>query len=163
MQRRALGETGALISEVILGCGTFGGLGGARHTIGRGLDIDASFATMDEAVALGINVFDTGERYAGGASELWMGRWLRERGEASRDIHIATKVAPPAMDDVPGRQFDRPYIEETLSRSLERLGLESVTFYLSHAPDPATPIERTLEGFAAAKERGLVEHIGCSN
>jgi hypothetical protein len=36
--------------------------------------------------------------------------------------------------------------------SLERLGVDSVSFYLSHAPDPETPIEQTLEGFAAGIE-----------
>ena len=149
---------------MILGCGTFGGVGGAKHLIGRALDADAAFATMDEAVALGINVFDTAERYAGGESERWIGRWLRQRDGRSRaEIHVATKVAPPAMDGVEGRLFDRAYIEEKLSISLERLGLDNVTFYLSHAPDPSTPVERTLEGFAAAKETGRARHIGCCN
>jgi 1-deoxyxylulose-5-phosphate synthase len=164
MRRRVLGDTGVAVSEIILGCGTFGALGGAKHTIGRGLDEDASFATLDEAVALGINVLDTAERYADGASERWIGRWLRERDESTRaGIHVATKVAPPEMDGIDGRLFDRAYIEEKLSRSLERLGLDYVTFYLSHAPDPSTPVERTLEGFAAVKEAGRVRHIGCCN
>jgi len=37
--------------------------------IGRGLDRRAAFATLDEASALGINILDTAERYAGGESE----------------------------------------------------------------------------------------------
>jgi 1-deoxyxylulose-5-phosphate synthase len=36
-------------------------------------------------------------------------------------------------------------------------------FGLSHAPDPATPIESTLEGFADVIERGLISHIGACN
>ena len=36
--------------------------------------------------------------------------------------------------------------------SLERSGVDSASFYLSHAPDPETPIEQTLEGFAAGIE-----------
>ena len=164
MRKRLLGDTGVEISEVILGCGTFGGLGGATELIGRGLDRQAAFATLDEAVSLGINVLDTAERYAGGESELAIGQWLRHRDEKTRAaIHIATKVAPPAMDGIQGRAFDQPYIEEKLGSSLERLGIERVTFYLSHAPDPDTPIETTLEGFAAMIESGRVEHVGCCN
>lgn len=64
MRKQFLGDTGVEISEVILGCGTFGGLGGATELIGRGLDRQAAFATLDEAVSLGINVLDTAERYA---------------------------------------------------------------------------------------------------
>jgi hypothetical protein len=47
------------ISSVILGCGTFGGIGGARDLIGRGLDGTAAADTMDEAVRLGILLWDT--------------------------------------------------------------------------------------------------------
>ena len=44
-----------------------------------------------------------------------------------------------------------------------RLGVDSVSFYLSHAPDPETLIEQTLEGFAAGIESKKVRHIGCCN
>ena len=54
---------------VILGCGTFGGLGGARHLIGHGLDRIAAWRTLDEAAALGLTMWDTAERYAHGESE----------------------------------------------------------------------------------------------
>jgi aryl-alcohol dehydrogenase-like predicted oxidoreductase len=164
VRKRFLGETGIEISEVILGCGTFGGIGGETKLIGRGLDNDAAFATLDEAASLGINVLDTAERYTGGNSELVIGQWLRHGDEPTRAAtHIATKVAPPAIDDSKGRAFDQSYIEEKLAVSLERLGIERVTFYLSHGPDPDTPIEMTLEGFAAVIESGRVEHVGCCN
>ncbi len=164
VRKRLLGSTGVEISEVILGCGTFGGLGGATELIGRGIDREGAFATLDEAAALGITVLDTAERYAGGESELATGQWLRQCDERTRAaMHVATKVAPPAMDGLEGRAFDQSYIEETLGISLERLGVERVTFYLSHAPDAETPIETTLEGFAAVIESGRVEHIGCCN
>jgi aryl-alcohol dehydrogenase-like predicted oxidoreductase len=38
-----------------------------------------------------------------------------------------------------------------------------VTFYLSHPPDQTTPIEETVEGFAAVIDAGRVRHIGCCN
>lgn len=60
-------------------------------------------------------------------------------------------------------RFDRAFIERKLAISLERLGVNSATSYLSHRPDPQTPIERTLEGFAAVVESGRVRHIGCCN
>lgn len=146
----------------MLGCGTFGGIGGAKHLVGRGLDRMAAFATLDEALALGIDVLDTAERYASGESERTIGEWLRRLPpEVTAGVRIATKVAPPMVDGVDGTPFDRAYIEGKLKTSLERLGLERVTFYLSHAPDKATPIEETVEGFAAVVESRRAAHIGC--
>ena len=162
MTTKTLGTTGIQVPRVLLGCGTFGGIGGARHLVGRGLDRTAAFATLDEALALGIDVLDTAERYAGGESERMIGEWLRRRPrEVTGGVRIATKVAPPTVDDVDGRPFNRAYIEERLKTSLERLGLERVTFYLSHRPDKATPIEETMEGFAAVVESGRAAHVGC--
>jgi aryl-alcohol dehydrogenase-like predicted oxidoreductase len=43
------------------------------------------------------------------------------------------------------------------------LGLQHVTFFLSHAPDATTPIEATVEGFAAVIDAELVAHVGCCN
>ena len=51
---------------IVLGCGSFGGIGGARDLIGRGLDEDASMAALDKAASLGIIMLDTAERYADG-------------------------------------------------------------------------------------------------
>ena len=62
---------------VILGCGTFGGIGGARHLIGHGLDRDAASRTLDEAAALGFTMWDTAERYAHGESESTIGAGSR--------------------------------------------------------------------------------------
>ena len=161
---RTLGTTGVSVPHVFLGCGNFGGIGGARHLIGRGLDRPAAFATLDEALANGINVLDTAERYAGGESERMIGEWLRRHPqEMSSRVRIATKVASPKLDGNDAERFDRTYIEAKLSRSLERLGLERVTFYLSHAPDESTRIEETVEGFAAVIASGRVAHIGCCN
>ena len=82
--------------RVVLGCGTFGGIGGSQRLVGRGLDEPSAFATMDEAVGLGMTLFDTAERYGDGASETIIGRWLVERDLAITErVRLATKVAPP--------------------------------------------------------------------
>jgi aryl-alcohol dehydrogenase-like predicted oxidoreductase len=164
MNRHSLGTTGIEISPIILGCGTFGGIGGAKALIGHGLNREAAVATLNDSLALGINVLDTAERYASGESELVIGEWLRQQpASVVSELHIATKVAPPSADGDVGKRFDREFIQSKLTMSLERLGVDSISFYLSHAPDPETPIEQTLEGFAAAIESKQVRHIGCCN
>jgi aryl-alcohol dehydrogenase-like predicted oxidoreductase len=149
---------------VQLGCGNFGGIGSPKSLIGRGLDREQAFEALDEALALGIDLFDTAERYADGESERAIGAWLASRpAAATAHIRIATKVMPPSLEGNGDGRFDRRHIERRLATSLERLGRESVSFFLSHAPEPATPIEESLEGFAAVVESGRVGHVGCCN
>ncbi len=151
-------------SPVILGCGTFGGIGGARHLIGKGLDHAASMETMDEAARLGIDFWDTAERYADGASESMIGAWLRSRPpEVTDRIRIATKVAPVSIAGGAGQLFDRSYIETKLELSLTRLGRRNVALLLAHAPCEVTPIESVVEAFAATLESGRTERVGCCN
>ena len=145
---------------IVLGCGSFGGIGGARDLIGRGLDEDASMAALDEAASLGIIMLDTAERYADGASERMMGRWLSEREPSvTGGMKITTKVAP---GDIAGRDvaFDSAFIEPIFAGSLERLGVDRVDWLLVHAPDPATPVAVTLEALEAIRETGRCDHIG---
>ena len=147
----------------MLGCGTFGGIGGSAKLVGRGLDEPSAFATMDEAVGLGISLFDTAESYAAGASEIMIGRWLVERGSAvANQVRLATKVAPPENDESSGR-FNAAFLEEKFSGSLQRLGVDSVEFLLTHAPDDSTPIEETLEGLEAIRASGLCRSVGACN
>ena len=89
---------------IALGRGSFGGIGGARDLIGRGLDEDASMTTLAEAASLGITMLDTAERYADGATGRMMGRWLSEReASVTGGIPITTKVAPGHAS---GREVD---------------------------------------------------------
>ena len=149
--------------KFVLGCGMFGGMGGGRKLVGLGLDEPSAFATMDEAVGLGITVFDTAESYADGASETMIGRWLVERGSAVIDrVRLATKVAPPGADG-PGARFDTTFVEEKFSGSLRRLGVETVELLLTHGPDDRTPIEDTLEALEAIRASGRCRHVGACN
>jgi 1-deoxyxylulose-5-phosphate synthase len=64
----------------------------------------------------------------------------------------------------PGQEktdLSRPHIERQLAQSVRRLG--HVDLYLSHGPDAGTPLEETLEAFAAAQETGLIRAFGMSN
>jgi 1-deoxyxylulose-5-phosphate synthase len=150
--------------SVILGCGTFGGIGGARRLIGKGLDFVASAETMDEAARLGVELWDTAESYADGASETMIGAWLRSRPKALTDrIRIATKVGPASRRGNREQLFDRKYIVAKLEASLARLGVSHVDLLLAHAPCDVTPIEGVVEAFAAILESGRAERVGCCN
>ena len=59
--------------SIVVGCATFGGIGGNAELIGMGLDEAAACETLDEAASLGLTMLDTAERYAGGASDRIIG------------------------------------------------------------------------------------------
>jgi len=164
MELRPLGTTGISLFPVTLGCGTFGGIGSPAHLVGRGLDEAAARAAMDEAVALGVNLFDTACSYAGGASERFIGRWLADQSPERREsVRLATKVGIVATAEGMTVDLSRSNIGRQFAGSLERLGAERVDFCLSHAPDTATPTEETLEALADLIESGQILHIGACN
>lgn len=164
MKSNKLGRDGAAVSTVTLGCGTFGGVGSPAHLIGRGLDRDASWATMDEAVVLGITLFDTANSYAGGASERFIAGWLESQSAETRGrIQLSTKVGNVVTEMGVRVDLSPRNIIEQLSVSVERLGTGRVDFCLAHDFDAETPIESTLDGFAEAIRSGLVSQIGACN
>ncbi|CAF4073391.1 unnamed protein product, partial [Adineta steineri] len=69
MQYQKIGHTDIEISRIILGCGSFGGIGSAPEFFGQGENEEQSHEILDAAVRLGITTFDTADAYGGGRSE----------------------------------------------------------------------------------------------
>ncbi len=164
MQRRRLGTTGLIVSEICLGTMTFG-----SHA-----DEAASLKILDKAFDSGVDFLDVAEIYPvppkaeyAGQSEIIVGKWLKDRKRDS--VVIATKVAgpgggwfvPPVRD---GRtSLDFHHIERAVEGSLKRLGTDYIDLYQTHWPDPELPIEVTLEGLERVIRAGKVRYVGASN
>ena len=164
MERRALGATGIEISRLVLGCGNFGGIGSAPDFFGQGESREEAFAIMDAAWELGFTTFDTADAYGGGRSETWIGEWRRAKGPDVRDgLVLATKV----FHSVEGRPGDRGLapsrIRRAIEGSLRRLGVERIDLYLTHEPDPDTPLADTLGVLDELVQEGKIGAIGGSN
>jgi aryl-alcohol dehydrogenase-like predicted oxidoreductase len=156
---RALGSTGVEVSRVVLGCGNFGGIGSAPEFFGMGEDDAAAAAIMDRAWELGITTFDTADAYGGGRSESAIGRWIAARGV--RPV-LATKTFNP-MDTGADRGLAPARVRRQLGSSLERLGVDRVDLYLTHEPDPETPLGETLDVLDELVAQGLIGAYGSSN
>lgn len=160
MDSRALGRTGIRISEFIFGAGGIGGIGSSPATRGRGISPDEGCARLDEAYSLGITVIDTADAYAGGVSEATVGRWLAERQPAG--TLVCTKVGSVIRaNGAGGVDLSPAHIERQLDQSVGRLG--RVDLYLSHVPDPGTPVQQTLEAFTQARVAGKIQAYGVCN
>jgi aryl-alcohol dehydrogenase-like predicted oxidoreductase len=145
--------------RVVLGCGNFGGIGSAPAFFGQGESKEEAFELMDAAWALGLRRFDTADAYGGGRSEQWIGDWMRATGNRPR---ITSKTFN-AMEDGADFGLARERVLRQVETSLERLGIDRIHLYLTHEPDPKTPVEETFATFAALVERGLIEAWGVSN
>jgi aryl-alcohol dehydrogenase-like predicted oxidoreductase len=120
-------------------------------------DEKESIATIDRALELGLNFFDTADVYGAGRNEELVGKALR--GKRERAI-IATKFGQGHGE----RRYDgRPeYVKEACDASLKRLGIDAIDLYYQHRVDHEVPIEETVGAMAELVRAGKVRFLGLS-
>jgi aryl-alcohol dehydrogenase-like predicted oxidoreductase len=140
---------GARLSVVGVGCWQFG-----SQDWGYGEEYGDTTAGLivNRALDLGVNLIDTAEVYARGASEAIVGRAIRTRRE---EAFVATKLLPvwPTAE--------RTYQHGRLSRL--RLGLDAIDLYQVHAKNPVVPVASTMAGMRRLLDEGIIRHVGVSN
>lgn len=165
MNRKRLGRSGLVVTDICLGTMTFGLQASESE----------SFAMMDRAVEVGIDFFDTAEMYPVppsarlfGVTEEIVGKWLKARNCRERII-LATKVTGP------GHGWFRPEIRHGLTAldrrqivrscedSLRRLQTDYLDLYQTHWPDHGARQEDILEVLTELVKEGKVRAIGASN
>jgi aryl-alcohol dehydrogenase-like predicted oxidoreductase len=150
-----LGDKGPEVSVQGLGCmGMSFGYGPS--------DADASRATLDRALELGVTFYDTADAYGAGENE----RFLSPFFKAHRDeVVIATKFALSIPPDDPTRRVirnDPPYIRQAVEASLKRLDVDVIDLYYMHRRDVNVPIEESVGTMADLVREGKVKHLGLS-
>lgn len=110
---------------------------------------------IDEAIALGVTLFDTGPAYGHGEGERRLGQALR--GHKRENLYLATKAG---IDLDRHRDFSAGAVEMSLRGSLERLQTGYVDLLLLHGPSPADLSDRLLRRLEALRERGMIRQIG---
>jgi 1-deoxyxylulose-5-phosphate synthase len=151
MEYRLLGRTGVRVSPLCLGTANF-----ADPT-----PEDESARIVDAAIDAGINLIDTGDSYANGEAERFLGRALAANGRRD-DVLIATKMHFP-MGPGPN-QRDNSYLNvvKACENSLRRLGIDHIDLYQIHRPSETVPVDETLRALDHLVQRGLVRYVGCS-
>ncbi len=155
MLRRPLGNTGATVSAIGLGCM------GMSEFYGPG-DERQSLETLATALEQGIDFLDTADMYGVGHNEELLGRFLKGRRER---VVLATKFGIVRNAGDPGtRRIDNSpqYIRQACDASLRRLGIETIDLYYIHRRDPAVPIEDAVGAMAALVKAGKVRYLGLS-
>ncbi len=183
MEKRRLGRSDLLVSQICLGTMTFG----EQNTEAEGHE------QMDRAVERGVNFLDMAELYpippkaeTQGRTERYVGTWMKERGNRDQLI-IASKVI--GRTDNEWFRGDRPSklvradIMDAIDKSLARLQTDYIDLYQIHWPDrenpfgsnptrvtvlneplaDETPIAETLAVFDDLVKAGKIRHFGLSN
>lgn len=160
MKHVALGTSDLEVSEIILGCMSFGDP--ARGTHPWSLPEDESRPFIRQALEAGITTFDTANMYSDGSSEEIVGRALAEYARR-QDVVIATKVFFPMGGDPSTGGLSAAAIARNIDESLRRLGTDYVDLYQIHRWDPEVPIEETMEALDRVVLSGKARFIGASS
>ncbi len=156
MHLRLLGRSGLSTAPLMLGGNVFGWT----------VDFKDSCAILDAFLDAGFNAIDTADSYSrwapgheGGESEIVLGKWLKSSSKRDKVI-LATKVG---ADMGEGHCVRKDYILRACEASLRRLQTDHIDLYQTHFDDDATPVEETLEAYAALIQAGKVRSVGASN
>ena len=128
MKYRTFGRAGWQVSEIGYGMWGMGAWSGS--------DDAESLASLQRAVELGCNFFDTAWIYGDGHSERILARLLKQN--ADKKLYVATKIPPknlgyPAKPEYTLEESYPPaHIEEYVRKSLENLGVESLDLIQLH-------------------------------
>ncbi len=181
MQYAELGRTGLRVSRLCLGTMNFG----------PRTPEDECFRIMDRALELGINFFDTADRYGdpqgNGQTEEIIGRWLAQ-GDRRDRIVLATKVYGPMGPGVNNRGLSAYHIRRGAEASLKRLQTDHIDLYQMHHIDhgqiaphqreqvgkdvvlwdaphlrPGTPWEEIWQAMEQLVLSGKITYVGSSN
>ncbi len=159
MQYRRFGRTGWMISDI--GYGMWG--------MGEWTDSDdnESLASLQKAVDLGCNFFDTAWAYGEGHSEGLLGQIVR--ANPNTKLYTATKMPPKNMKWPSIREFaledcyPPDHIEEYIHKSLANADLESFDLMQFHTwEDGWLEDDRWVKKMADLKEQGLIHAVGIS-
>jgi len=160
MEYRKLGTTGEELSALGLGCM------GMSFAYGP-TDDKESLATLEKALDMGVNFWDTADMYGNGANEELISKVL----VPNRDkIFIATKFGFRFKDGIAGPSsasgtyFDGSpaWMKVAVEQSLKRLKIDTIDLYYAHRVDPNIPIEETVGAMADLVKEGKVRYLGLS-
>ncbi|MCY3908080.1 MAG: aldo/keto reductase [Anaerolineaceae bacterium] len=160
MQYTHPGRSGLSVSRLCLGTMNFG-----PHA-----SEDDSQVIMDRALDLGINFFDTANRYGLregrghlGLTEEIIGRWWAQGGGRREKVVLATKLYG-AMGDWPNEgKLSALNIRRACEASLRRLQTDHIDIYQMHHVDRETPWGEIWQGMEQLQREGKILYVGSSN
>ncbi len=158
MEYRQLGKSDLNVSAI--GYGAWG-IGGEPFWSTEGEE--NSIRSIEKAIDLGINFYDTAPVYGFGYSEELLGKALQAK---RKDVIVATKCGlrweKEEIKSIEKISTKESILEE-IDLSLRRLQTDYIDLYQVHWPDENTPIEETMATLLDIQKTGKIRYIGVSN
>lgn len=153
MKYRNLGNTGEKLSATGLGCM------GMSFAYGP-INDEESVKTLNRALELGINFWDTADMYGNGHNEELISKVLVPN---RNKIFLATKFGFRWRDDNTSYFDGSPaYLKQAVEKSLQRLKIDTIDLYYAHRIDPNVPVEDMVGAMAQLVKEGKVRYLGLS-
>ncbi|EHC1584046.1 aldo/keto reductase [Listeria monocytogenes] len=153
MDKRRLGKTGLVTSELGFGCM------GLNYHRGPAKNRNEMIEVVRAAMDSGITMFDTAEVYGPYTNEELVGEALSGK---RNHVQIATKGGFK-IDGLNNEVDSRPEsLKAAVEGSLKRLKTDYIDLYYIHRIDPSIPIEEVAGTIKQLKQEGKILHWGLS-
>lgn len=148
LKKIELGNSGLQVSEISLGCMRM-----------DKLSLQDANRVIENALELGIDMFDHADIYGGGKSEEIFADAMDMNPNIREKMVIQTKcgIRDGFFD------FSKEHIIQSAEGSLRRLKTDYLDILLLHRPDTLMEPEEVAEAFNELKQSGKVRHFGVSN
>lgn len=154
MEYRRLGKSGLQVSALSLG---------SWLTFGNQIEDKVAEELMSMAYDSGVNFFDNAEGYAGGKSEIVMGKILKKKNWDRSSYIVSSKIYFGAEEKKPNMTgLSKKHLFEGTHNALKRLQLDHLDLLFCHRPDKNTPIEETVWAMHQLIQQGKVLYWGTS-
>ena len=132
------------------------------------LSLGMMFNVVDNQMVLrstlkwGVNYWDTASGYAGGNSELGIGKFLSRNPDVRKDLFIVSKASGARKEPTPKAVVKK--VEERLQTSLKRMNTNYIDLYygVHGLSDPAQLDDELRRWAEDAKKRKLIRFFGFS-
>lgn len=150
MEKRQLGKSDLLVSEIGFGC------------MSLPLDQQQANHIIQTALENGINYFDTADLYNNGENERIVGNALKHH---RKDIILATKVGNRMNPSGDGWSWDvsKEWIQTAVRESLHRLQTDYIDVYQIHGGTMEDNADEVIDTLESLKKEGLIREYGLSS
>lgn len=126
-----------------------------------GREESRSLGTLQRALELGLDFWDTADIYGPRTNEELLGRFLKGKRD---QVVLATKFGNQRAPDGKflGINGKPEYVRACCEASLKRLQTDHIDLYYQHRVDASTPIEDTVGEMAKLVKEGKVRYLGLS-